>query len=100
MIQSGGILPELITAIQQARSLAGKVFLKKGILLAGKFAPKLAEKATKYHIIKGINELNKSFTSSKGPGKTLAINEIKNVLEVIKSLENRGILLKGTTKKY
>ena len=28
-MQSGGILPELITAIQQARSLAGKVFLKK-----------------------------------------------------------------------
>ena len=39
------------------------------------------------------------FTSSKGSGITLTNNEIKDIMKVIKSLENRGILLKGTTRK-
>ena len=30
---------------------------------------------------------------------TLKNNEIKYIMKVIKSLENRGILFKGTTKK-
>ena len=30
---------------------------------------------------------------------TLANNEIKDIMKVIKSLENRAILLKGTTRK-
>ena len=30
---------------------------------------------------------------------TLANNEIKDIIKVIKSLENRGILLERTTKK-
>ena len=34
-----------------------------------------------------------------GTGITLTNNEIKDVMKVIKSLENRGILLKGTTTK-
>ena len=42
--------------------------------------------------------LIKHFTSSKVSGITPANNEIKDV-KVIKSLENRVILLKGTTKK-
>ena len=33
------------------------------------------------------------------PGRTLANNEIKYVMKAIKSLENKGILLKGTTRK-
>ena len=36
---------------------------------------------------------------SKGSGITLTNNEIKNIMKVIYSLENRGILLKGTTRK-
>ena len=36
---------------------------------------------------------------SKGSGLTLPNNEIKDVMRVIKSLENKGILLKGTTRK-
>ena len=32
-------------------------------------------------------------------GKTLTNNEIKDIMKVIKSLENRRILLKGTTAK-
>ena len=34
-----------------------------------------------------------------GSGITLRSNEIKDVMKVIKSLENRGVLLKGTTRK-
>ena len=30
---------------------------------------------------------------------TLTINEIKDIIKLIRSLENRGILLKGTTRK-
>ena len=36
---------------------------------------------------------------SKSSGTTLTNNEIKGNIKAINSLENRGILLKGTTKK-
>ena len=62
-------------------------------------APELTRKATEYYINKGINELNKTFTSSKDSWITLTNNKIKDILKVIKSLENREILLKGTTRK-
>ena len=77
--------------------LAGKEALTKCISLAPKLAPKLAEKATEYYINKGIDELNNKFTPSKGSGITLTNNEIKDYES--KSLENRVILLKGTTRK-
>ena len=99
MIQSGGIRGDLIAAIPQVMFLAGKEALKKVISLAPKLAPALAGKETEYCITKGINELNKKFTSSKGSGITVTNNEIKDVMKVIKSLENRGILLKVTTRK-
>ena len=35
----------------------------------------------------------------KGLEITLTKNEIKDIIKVIRSLENRGILLKETTKK-
>ena len=47
MAQSGGILGDLLVALPQAMFLAGKEALKKGISLAPKLAPILAEKATK-----------------------------------------------------
>ena len=34
-----------------------------------------------------------------GLGITLTNNEIKDIIKVIRSLENKGILLKGTTEK-
>ena len=95
MIQSGGILGDLIAALQQVMYLTGKEVWKKDISLA----PKLAGKATEYHINKGINELSKKFTSRKGSGIPLTNDEIKDIIKVIKSLGNRGILLKGTTSK-
>ena len=57
----------MIAAIPQAMFVLGKEVFKKAISLAPKLAPALAEKATK-HIDKGINKLDKKFTSSKGSG--------------------------------
>ena len=45
--------------------------------------------------IKDIKSIKKLF----GAGITLTDNEIKDIIKVIKSLEKRGILLKGTTRK-
>ena len=41
----------------------------------------------------------KGISSITGSGITLRNNEIKDTMKVIKSLENRGTLLKGTTRK-
>ena len=35
----------------------------------------------------------------KGSGLAITNNEIKDIIKVIRSLENKAILLKGTTKK-
>ena len=44
-------------------------------------------------------EIEKGISRITGSGITLTNNEIKGIMKVIKSLENRGILLKGTTTK-
>ena len=43
--------------------------------------------------------IKKGISSITGLGITLTSNEIKDFIKVIKSLENRGILLKGTVTK-
>ena len=49
---------------------------------------------------KGIDKkFGKDFTLIEGSGTTLRKNEIKDIIKVIKSLEKRGILLKGTTRR-
>ena len=53
-------------------------------------------------IIKTTDTSRKIIKDSKnvfGPGVTLTNNEVKDTKKLIKSLENRGILLKGTTRK-
>ena len=47
------------------------------------------------NFIKGTKSIKKLF----GAGIILTDNEIKDVIKVIKSLENRGILLESTTRK-
>ena len=44
-------------------------------------------------------KIKKEISSITGSGVTLTSNEKEDIIKVIKSLENRGILLKGTTKK-
>ena len=48
---------------------------------------------------KQINRFNKEYITGKGSGITLTNNEVKDIKKIIRSLENRGILLKGITKK-
>ena len=59
--------------------------------------------------VKKISDLSRKITpdfkkilegpANFGTGITLTNNEIKDIMKVMKSLENRGILLKGTTRK-
>ena len=60
MTQSGGTLGKLLVDIPYAMLHAEKEALKKRIPL----------EATEYYINKGINELDKKFTASKGSGIT------------------------------
>ena len=46
-----------------------------------------------------LNDVIKTVDVSKNFIKDFKSNEMKNIMKVIKSLENRGILLKGTTTK-
>ena len=66
----------------------------------------VAEKGTdivrnlgKYFLDMPIDKFDNEYITGKGSGITLTNNEIKDVKEVIKFLENRGIFLKGTTRK-
>ena len=92
MIQSGEILGELLLALPYAAIKAGTQELIKR-------APELTRNATRYFVNKGINRLKKDFKWIKGSGIALKNNETKDIMNVIKSLENRGILLKRTTTK-
>ena len=76
VILSRGILGDLIAAIPQVMFIAEKETSQNVISIARKLTRKLAEKATKYYIFKGINDLDKMCTSNKGSGITLKDNEI------------------------
>ena len=60
----------------------------------------MTKHAAKYFVNKRRDRFKKYFTLREGPGITLTTNEIKDVFKVIKSLENRGILLKGTIRNW
>ena len=60
-----------------------------------KVAPILAKNATNYYINRGRN----AFITSEGSRIRVTNNEIKIIIEVIWSFENRAIFLKGTTEK-
>ena len=67
---------------------------------------KLSKKVTLNDIIKIATDSKNFMKNLKnasdkvlGTGITLTNNETKDIIKVIKSLENSGILLKGTTRK-
>ena len=76
MIQSGGILGELLVALPYAALKAGTQV---------KRAAELNKDATSYFFKKGIDL--KKILLSEGSGITLTNNEIKDNLKVIKSLK-------------
>ena len=47
------------------------------------------------YIDAGLNITGKKIKEKIGSGITLTNNEVKNIIKVIKSLENTGVLLKG-----
>ena len=63
-------------------------------------APELVNYATKYLVNKEMERFKNHFTLCEASGITLTNDKIKDIIEVIKSLENRGILLKGTNTKF
>ena len=68
----------------------------KGLLLVSQFIDNKLKSVLKNK--DKISDTIKTVDSS-GAGVTLTNNEIKDVMKVIKSLENREISLKGTTRK-
>ena len=83
-IQLGGRLRDIPTFGNIISSVA-----KKGADIARDLGNNLLDKQ--------IDRFNKEYITV--PGIALTNNEIKDIKKVIKSLENRGILLKGTTRK-
>ena len=85
------------------------VFLGSSIKAISEFLS-IAEKVSKAESIpKAVSDAGSNLVNSKininpltlfsGSELTVAKNEIKDITEVIRSLENRGILLKRTTRK-
>ena len=73
--------------------------MKTGTQQLIKRAPESNRNATRFFVNKEINKLNKKFISSNGSVITLTHNEIKDIINLIKYLKNRGMLLKRTTNK-
>ena len=53
-----------------------------------KNATELTKYPTKYIVDKGLDRRNKDFPTSEVSGITLTNNKIKNIMKVMKSLEN------------
>ena len=70
-----------------------------GTEAAKRGTPVLPKNVAKYFVNKRTDNLNKTFTPSEGSRTVLTKNEMKYAIKVIKSVENREILFKGTTKK-
>ena len=95
-MQSGGIIVSLRESLTKMIFMAG---LEGAKTVVKKYAPKLAKNVAKYYVNRGINKVNKEFTASESSGITLTNNLIKDIIKVINSLKNRGILMQGTTEK-
>ena len=50
-------------------------------------------------LILSVKKTKKRPLKVKGSGTSVANNEVKYIIKVIRSLENRGILMEGTTRK-
>ena len=80
MIQSGGPFGLLEAAF------------RTGIVVSKREEPMLVTNTTNYLANKKVNELKKKFTRTSCSQLTLKNNEIKDIKNVIKSLESSGIL--------
>ena len=95
MVKSGGLLfhlPDIFNLLTQ------------GLILLVRLAAKESKTSNKdIFVDAGLNVIGKKIkngiSSITGSGITLTNNEIKDIIKVIKFLENIGIYLKGTTTK-
>ena len=85
IVQLGGVLRDI--------PIFGNIL--SSVAIKGTYIARNLEEKKFLH--KQIDRLNKAYIT--GSGITLTNNEIKDIMKVIKSLENRGILLKETTRK-
>ena len=94
MIQSGGFVNKFLGAFFDPVKTIKEIINK---------ADKLSKKNVSLnHISEKVNfakDVLWASTKTFGAGISLNNNEIKDIMKVIKALENRGILLRGTTRK-
>ena len=97
------MVPEIKTGISNTNN-----FVNFSLKMANSYLKELNNIDTKkinrnneksFLIDAGLNMIGKKIEEKFGSGITLTNNEIKYTIKAIKSLENRGILLKGTTTK-
>ena len=102
-IQSGGFMTDIfgISIVSDIKSGLDN-FIESPFKLLNSYEKELSNTDTKKlnknnYIDGGLNMIGKKINEKFGLGIALTNNEIKDIIKVIKSLENRGILLQGTT---
>ena len=104
MVQLSGFLPAFFDSLPNVMTdiISGKTTLME-LIKNNKDISKSEKEKAKFLLNAGLNifgkVLHKKLSSITGSGITLQNNEIKDIIKVIRYLENRGILLKRTTKK-
>ena len=89
---------QLSTLIQSGAIICDTPIFGNILLSVAKKGTDIARNLRKHFLAKQIDTFNQEYITGKGWEITLTNNEIKDI-KVIKFLENRGILLKGTTRK-
>ena len=73
----------------------GHIYFLKYFFECSSKRNRFSQKFKKKFLDEKIDRLHKEYVTSEDSGATLTDNEIKDIMKVIESLENRGILLKG-----
>ena len=97
MVQFGGFIGSLLSAVKNLLNITDPFMTPFFESMKEKRYPKPGQNSEDYLIDVGVNALCKEV--KKCSGITLTHNETKDIMNVINSLENRGILSKGTSKK-
>ena len=97
MIQSGGSLP--FTLNENPFITASEGFLSVLNESKNMGAKEIEDKIVDAGLSLIGNKIKNGISSFNCAGITLTNNETKYIIKVLKALENRGILLKGTTRK-
>ena len=85
--------------IQSIGVINGTPIFVNILLSVAKEGTDLAKSLIKDFLDKQVDKFNKEYIKGEGSEITLTNNEIKDIMKVIKFLENRGISLNGTTRK-